>query len=182
MNGSGRMVNSDCDKLDLYDYICTKVNSSVKKTDLKQICRNKSILMFGSTITKAMNNFYETCCLGSCEICYVVCQQQMQPLIEQWNKDKFKVIHWNGKYDDKLESYLTETINMKELEAFVYFSRQAVNARDVNILRISVNLQQKFNIKIYCVELFGDEYEIEDINAMYQGVKLYQDINNFLNL
>lgn len=170
-------------KYDLYDYICKKTKKTIRQVSLEDICKHKKILVLSGNFGKVMDKFFETAFRGNIEACYVVYRQQMYSLLEKWNADeKIKLVKWEGNYNDELKQYLEQTLNLNEIEAVLYFSLQVLNIRDINILEMIEGLTRCNKIETYCMERHGDEYRIEDINVMCKGLKIYQDINDFLDL
>lgn len=175
-------MEEDC-KYNLYDYICGKIKNSIKQVSLEDICKHKKILLLSGNFGKVMDKFFEAAFHSGVETCYVVYRQQMYPLLEKWNVDKkIKLVKWEGNYNDELKQYLEQTLHLNEIEAVLYFSLQALNIRDINILEMIDGLTQCNKMETYCMERHGDEYRIEDINVMCKGLKIYQDINDFLDL
>ena len=112
----------------------------------------------------------------------IVAQPAMADVLTKEYDKKYPVICWTGKYTLGVLDKVYECDVANGVDGFLFFSEQGINLRDMNFLSIAESLQSKGNVRVFSDTIGNDLYEYEKVALYIQSMKLYQEMNTFIDM
>lgn len=95
---------------------------------------------------------------------------------------KATIVSWKGAYsNDTLEAVYKQT-DIKDFDAFVFFSDMPINLRDINLLELSEFMTCKGNVAVLSCTIGNEVYEYSNVGLYTQALKTYDEINKLIGV
>lgn len=173
-------------EIEAYQKLCKSINDSIETVSYCEMMHCKTVVVFGIGSFRAFEKFFISLKKINHNVKIIIITQTHK--IERYEKylnGEYKFIEWNQNFSLRLLDVLREDMRILKPDAMVYFAKAPNDLDNLNILelgkemsRIS-NADEKFSV--YCVDIVCNKlYRYRKTSLTYQGLQLYQSINDYL--
>lgn len=171
------------DRVTGYDQLCQLIENCIDTVTYQNIAECRRLLMVAlneeARLKKCVDKLRKA--NGDIQILFIA-QPAMEPVLKEWYGEKYPIIGWKGKYTLDIIPLLKEKTEMSLLDGFLYFTEQPINTRDKNFTQIVETMQTDVDIRIFSNTIGEDLYEYHHLALYNQAMKVYEDINQLLEL
>ncbi|MGN0340403.1 MAG: hypothetical protein ACI4D0_07870 [Lachnospira sp.] len=167
----------------LYDYLVDSIESLSICINEDEIHSMKRFVIIGSNREEEIKKFVNIVHTKNPDVQIVVLMQEgMYSKLYNIHDDE-KIILCNEKYSVKDADRILKEIRQEKIDGFFFVGRNKDDLGNLNILEIADYIQKynNNNLYVYGVDFNGDVYMYKDIAMYIKGLKLYNDINDFID-
>ena len=149
------------------------------EVDLEEF-KDKKIVLLGTNLTSEFDRFIVR--LGDDgRIKKLILQKKMLIHIKNRWDGKFLLHEWNDNYSSKMIKDESMEEAFIDADYLIFFSAHHWNLRDLNIIELGMEFEEKYGGKLCCYDFSeGKLYRYKYIEQYYEGIQLYQRINNYM--
>lgn len=167
-----------------YDYLCRQIESCVIGCDASEVAACENLLVLGTNLLDKMYPVIRDIKALNAGIHITLITQKS--VREQLDTTLFEhIIEWTGTYTLQMAEFIKGQIAGTP-DGFLFFTAFPVNLRDENIFLIVEELiRTGMNLKVFSNDLsYGSAFyhRYEKIPVYNQGIKLYNKINEFIEI
>ena len=166
-----------------YNKLFQVMEGCVNEITYKEIAKCKKLLVIAINNETRFKKSVEALLKENGDMDFViVAQPAMADVLTKEYDKKFHVICWKGKYTLEVLDRVYESVSANDIDGFLFFSDQGIDLREMNVLSIAGSMQKKGNVRVFSDTIGHDLYEYEKVALYIQSMKLYQEINTFIDI
>ena len=167
----------------LYDVLLHNIRKCVQEISFRRFQHTKRLLVVAINDEGMNKKLLQNLTDANLDMeIIIVAQPKMAEVLRDSADEKIKVLEWHGRYTIEVVHYVENELSGIELDGFLFFGDQPINLRNHNLLDIANSLYNKPNFCICCVDFEGTLYEYRNIELYNLGIRIYKDMNQFIEL
>ena len=168
-----------------YDVFIRQIKKVIKKISPKELEGDRGFIVIAVSEERIMDLFVKNVTeitSGKSPDVVFVAQPRMIPILKNMKGIKADTWEWSGRYDSDTADYILSKSVKKDFESLLFFCDQPVNYRNRNILEIADKIRDQKGVRILTMDSEGDFYEYMNIKRTLKGMKIYEDMNDFIGM
>ena len=168
---------------DMYNFIIDSIEHlsiPINKTELAEM---KKVVIIGSNKDGYIQDFVHALCDKEQDIQIIVLMQEnMLNKLKNIHNNEITII-CHDKYSINDSIRILEEAENDKIDGFFFVGRNKDDMGNLNILEIADDIKKKNNgeLNVYGTDFDGQIYLYKDISTYVKGLKLYNDLNNYID-
>lgn len=166
---------------DFYQLVIASIRDSVREATNKELSGLTDCVLLGTNAVSLQKIVTERIRLFSADCSFIlVGQEAMIEKAKEQSVDFADAHLWEGRYSDELVDVIRSAYPEKRFDSLVFFSREPIAIKSLNLYRIGVLFQKYFTAGIYAFDHQGILWRYENVGMMVDSLSLFRDMNAYL--
>lgn len=169
--------------MDIYSFLVESIENLTTVIDINDIGLMNCIVIIGANSTGKIEEFINIAKSKNPNIKIIMLMQEsMKEKLNYENKNQISII-CKKNYCKEDTTKIIEEAKSDKIDGFFFIGKNKDDMGNINILEIADDIKKKNNseLNVYGTDFDGYIYIYRDISTYVKGLKLYNDINNYID-